>query len=324
MRKICIQVNPLRLVGKMEQTFLINVQNLTKKYGSHMAVDNISLQVKSGEIYGFLGPNGSGKTTTIRMLCGLVKPTSGHGTCLNYDILEEAEEIKKHVGYMPQHFSLYKDLTVRENLEFMARMYCMPNIKEAVQASIDQLGIGQTRAQQLAGELSGGWQQRLALAAATIHQPKLLLLDEPTAGVDPKGRRDFWDHIHELSATGITTLVSTHYMDEAERCTHLAYIVYSRLFVEGTREEVIAAAKLHTWTVKGENLFELAEKLRQSAAIEQVASFGLSLHVSGRDEAGILQAIQPYQTPAYQWQKIMPSLEDAFIHFMNDQKDNFA
>lgn len=304
---------------------IIDVLHLRKEFYGKAVVDNVSLQVKQGEIYGFLGPNGSGKTTTIRMICGLLTPDGGEGRCLGYDILTQAKLIKRKVGYMTQKFSLYGDLSVYENLDFVARMYDLQPREKIVQASIDHLGIGRERQKQLAGNLSGGWKQRLALAAATIHNPKLLLLDEPTAGVDPKARREFWDEIHRLSAEGITSLVSTHYMDEAERCHRLAYIAYGKLLVYGTIHDVIAHAKLTTWQVQGTNLAALAQHLRRLPAVSQVASFGLALHVSGVDSAQLMEAINPFRNqPEYQWNIIEPNLEDAFIHFMADAKDVFA
>ncbi len=207
----------------MSSELAIDVERLNKSFGHKHVVKDFSLQVRRGEIYGFLGPNGSGKTTSIRMLCGLLKPDSGHGTCLGYDVIGETAAIKREVGYMTQGFSLWEDLTIRENLDFVARMYGMKDRRSAVSHAIEQLGLG-SRRDQLAGALSGGWKQRLALAACMLHRPKLLLLDEPTAGVDPQARRDFWEEIHALAAGGISVLVSTHYMDEAERCHRLAYI----------------------------------------------------------------------------------------------------
>lgn len=222
---------------------VISVKGLSKIFDGKKAVDNVSLSVSRGKIYGFLGPNGSGKTTTIRMLCGLLKPDAGEGTCLGYDVLKETKAIKKHVGYMTQRFSLYEDLSIEENLDFVGRMYAVEKRKQAVGEALTQLGLTE-RKDQLAGALSGGWKQRLALAACLLHKPQLLLLDEPTAGVDPKARRDFWDKLHTLAAQGITILVSTHYMDEAERCHELAYIAYGKLLVKGTAQEVIKAAGL--------------------------------------------------------------------------------
>ena len=295
---------------------VIDVRGLNKSFGSHHVVKDLVLSVKRGEIFGFLGPNGSGKTTSIRMLCGLLTPTSGEGTCLGYDILRETKEIKRHAGYMTQRFSLWEDLTIRENLRFVARMYQLDDISRRVENALGELGLAD-RADQLAGELSGGWKQRLALAACLLHEPQLLLLDEPTAGVDPKARRDFWDHLHEFAARGITILVSTHYMDEAERCHKLGYILNGTLLIQGTAKEVIASQPLVTWAVDGPQLPELAIRLRALPAVEQVAAFGAALHVTGSDGASLDAAIAPLKAePGRNWRRIEPSLEDVFIHLM--------
>jgi ABC-2 type transport system ATP-binding protein len=304
----------------------IEVEGLTKSFGNRTVVRNLSMRVKRGEIYGFLGPNGSGKTTTIRMLCGLLTPDEGRGTCLGYDIRTEADEIKRHVGYMTQRFSLYQDLSVRENLEFVARLYGTAHPARAAREMIKRLGL-EGREEQLAGELSGGWKQRLALGACTLPSPQLLLLDEPTAGVDPKARREFWNEIHALAADGLTVLVSTHYMDEAERCHEIAYIAYGVLLAHGTVEEVIASAHLVTYTVStanGEGMARLAEELSHRPGVDMVAPFGSSLHVSGRDEAALEAAIAPYRNrPGLTWTPSKPSLEDVFIDLMGKAKDNF-
>ena len=235
----------------------IEVRGLSKSFGGREVVHDLSMQVKRGSIYGFLGPNGSGKTTTIRMLCGLLTPDSGEGFCLGYDIRRDADKIKRQVGYMTQRFSLYQDLSVRENLEFVARLYGLSDARGAARDMIERIGL-KGREEQLAGELSGGWKQRLALGACTLPNPQLLLLDEPTAGVDPKARRDFWNEIHALAAEGLTVLVSTHYMDEAERCHEIAYIAYGHLLAHGTVDEVIAKSALSTYTVTGDDLNTLA------------------------------------------------------------------
>jgi len=264
---------------------VIDVHGLTKRFDGRAVVRNLSMQVKRGMIYGFLGPNGSGKTTTIRMLCGLLTPDEGSGTCLGYNIRTGADMIKRQVGYMTQHFSLYQDLSVRENLEFIGRIYGLMRPIEAARAAIERLGL-QGRESQLAGELSGGWKQRLALGACTLPSPQLLLLDEPTAGVDPKARRDFWNEIHALAAEGLTVLVSTHYMDEAERCHEIAYIAYGELMVHGTVDHVIESSNLTTFVVsgpEGEELLNLNDELTRTPGIDMVAPFGNSLHVSGRD-----------------------------------------
>jgi ABC-2 type transport system ATP-binding protein len=304
----------------------IEVEGLTKSFGGRKVVRDLSMRVRRGEIYGFLGPNGSGKTTTIRMLCGLLTPDEGRGTCLGYDIRSEADEIKRHVGYMTQRFSLYQDLSVRENLEFVARLYGIVHPAASARAMIERIGLA-GREQQLAGELSGGWKQRLALGACTLPNPQLLLLDEPTAGVDPKARREFWNEIHALAAEGLTVLVSTHYMDEAERCHEIAYIAYGVLLAHGSVEEVIAASRLVTETVSardGNGLAKLAEELSHRPGVDMVAPFGTSLHVSGRDEAALEAAIAPYrERPDLTWTRAQPSLEDVFIDLMGRAKDNF-
>jgi ABC-2 type transport system ATP-binding protein len=306
---------------------VIDVEGLTKKFDGRAVVRNLSMQVKRGTIYGFLGPNGSGKTTTIRMLCGLLTPDGGHGTCLGYDILTQADKIKRQVGYMTQRFSLYQDLSVRENLEFVARIYGIPNPAGAARAAIERLGLG-GREQQLAGELSGGWKQRLALGACTLPSPQLLLLDEPTAGVDPKARREFWNEIHALAADGLTVLVSTHYMDEAERCHEIAYIAYGELLVHGTVAQVIEASHLTTYVVStadGEGLAKLSEQLLLRPGVDMVAPFGTSLHVSGREAGALEAAIAPYRKRrGLTWTRSEPSLEDVFIDLMSRAKDNFV
>ena len=299
----------------------IDVRGMTKRFGKLTAVDHIDLQVAAGEICGFLGPNGSGKTTFIRMLCGLLRPDEGSGTCLGLDVMTQSEEIKRHVGYMTQKFSYYEDLSIAENLDFAARMYAVPRRREAVAESLDRLGLTH-RKHQLAGNLSGGWKQRLALAACMIHEPRLLLLDEPTAGVDPKARREFWEQIHQLAADGITCLIATHYMDEAERCHRLAYIGYGKLMTQGTVQEVVERARLTTWEVVGPRLMELGAKLRQSAGVQQAVAFGNALHVSSDDAAALDLAIDPYRGPPYTWSRAESSLEDVFIHLMARLEDN--
>lgn len=305
------------------QTLAIDVHGMTKRFGERTVVNRIGLEVRRGEIYGFLGPNGSGKTTFIRMLCGLLRADEGSGTCLGYDVIRESESIKAEVGYMTQRFSFYEDLSIAENLDFVARMFAVKNRREAVERSLQLLGLAE-RQQQLAGQLSGGWKQRLALAACLIHQPKLLLLDEPTAGVDPKARREFWEQIHQLAAEGLTFLITTHYMDEAERCHRVAYIAYGRLLTHGTVPDVIAQARLTTWAVSGPNLHQLAEELRRHPSVRQAVAFGNRLHVSSDDAAALDTAIAPFRTPPYEWHRINSGLEEVFIHLMDRAPDNFA
>ncbi len=308
----------------MHNGYAIHVTGLTKRFGGRAVVKGLSLQVREGEIYGFLGPNGSGKTTSIRMLCGLLTPDEGSGTCLGYDVLRQTAEIKRHVGYMTQRFSLYEDLTIRENLDFVARMYGMANRRAAVDRALEELGLAQ-RSRQLAGTLSGGWKQRLALAACMLHAPRLLLLDEPTAGVDPKARRDFWEQIHRLAAQGITVLVSTHYMDEAERCHRLAYLAYGSLLAQGTPSELVAASGLTTWSAEGEDVYALAERLRGLPGIAQVVPFGNVLHVSGTDAEALARSIASLRDdPRYRWSLTQPGLEDVFIQLMESARDNFS
>lgn len=302
---------------------VIDVHHLTKSFGGRKVVDDVSMSVKKGRIHGFLGPNGSGKTTTIRMLCGLLTPDSGDGTCLGFDILTQSDRIRRRVGYMTQKFSLYQDLSIRENLEFVARVYGLPDPRGKAGAAIERLGL-KGREKQLAGELSGGWKQRLALGACILPEPALLLLDEPTAGVDPKARRDFWNEIHALAADGLSVLVSTHYMDEAERCHEIAYIAYGKLLAEGTVDEVIAGTGLVTFTVSGPDVHHLQGELENRPGIDMIAPFGTSLHVAGRDAAALEQAIAPYRDrPGLKWEKGDPTLEDAFIDLMRRSEDNF-
>lgn len=297
--------------------FVIDVRGLTKRFGAHVAVRDLTIRVRQGLIYGFLGPNGSGKTTTLRMLTGLLRPDSGSGTCLGYDIVRDSEAIKRRVGYMTQRFSLYADLTIRENLEFVARIHGLRRPREKAREAIDRLGLGD-RADQLATNLSGGWKQRLALGACILPGPQLLLLDEPTAGVDPQARRDFWDEIHALAEEGLTALVSTHYMDEAERCHELAFISDGELLTRGPVEEIVAAAGLSTWTVTGTDLDKLTGRLKQTEGVDSVAPFGNALHVSGRDPSRLETAIEPIRREGPQtWRQTEPTLEDIFIDLMS-------
>ncbi len=303
----------------MSDNYAIDVKGMTKRFGDLTAVNKIDLRVRAGEICGFLGPNGSGKTTFIRMLCGLLHADEGSGTCLGHDVITESETIKRHVGYMTQRFSFYEDLSIVENLDFVARIYSVENRSETVRESIERLGLVE-RQHQLAGELSGGWKQRLALAACMIHRPKLLLLDEPTAGVDPKARREFWEEIHELAGQGLTFLIATHYMDEAERCHRLAFILNGNLLTHGTVDEVVEKANLTTWAVTGPDVLKLQQKLSENPAVEQAAPFGNALHVSGDDPDALEDAIAPFRTEQYKWRQVESGLEDVFIHLMEKAK----
>lgn len=308
-------------MSRNEDDIAIDVEGLTKSFDGKEVVRNLSLRVRRGEIYGFLGPNGSGKTTTLRMICGLLTPDGGHGTCLGYDIITEREKIKRRVGYMTQRFSLYQDLSIKENLEFVARVYGLPNPGAAVVQAIERLGL-QGRERQLAGTLSGGWKQRLALGACILPKPDLLLLDEPTAGVDPKARREFWGEIHKLAAAGMTVLVSTHYMDEAERCHEIAYIAYGELLAQGTIPQVIEDSRLRTYTVSGPEINDLAEKLVGMPGVDMVAPFGTSLHVAGRDAEALDDTVAKLEGNLIS-RLSEPSLEDVFIDLMSRSQDNF-
>ena len=298
-------------------TLGIDVHGLTKRYGGRAVVDNLSIQLESGRICGFLGPNGSGKTTTIRMLCGLLTPDSGSGTCLGLDIIRQAAQIKRQVGYMTQRFGLYEDLTIRENLDFVARLFELPQRKQAVDQTLERLGLT-ARQRQLAGALSGGWKQRLALAACLLHAPRLLLLDEPTAGVDPKARRDFWDEIHRLAAQGITVLVSTHYMDEAARCHELMYIANGQILTRGTQASIIDEAALVVWSIAGDPLDALVAPIKALPGVLSVSAFGNTLHVAGEDQAVLAASLAPYRArPDLAVTLARADLEDVFIGLMD-------
>ena len=297
----------------MNGDLAIDVHGLTKRFGAKLAVDHVDIAVPEGDVWGFLGPNGSGKTTTIRMLCGLLRPDDGSGTCIGYDVRREPEAIKRQVGYMTQRFSFWEDLSIRENLDFVARMYELPGRRMRVEAMLERLGL-QHRQDQLAGELSGGWKQRMALGACMLHEPKLLLLDEPTAGVDPQARRDFWEQIHGLSEQGLTVLVSTHYMDEAERCDRIVYILNGKLVARGTVNEVIEQSELVTFVVRGDNVRRFADSLRNEPGVEYAAFFGAMLHVSGHDRAALERALAKFRGQQdIQIEETPPSLEDVFI-----------
>jgi ABC-2 type transport system ATP-binding protein len=300
----------------------IDVQDLTKRYGERTVVDHLSMQVRRGEIYGFLGPNGSGKTTSIRMMYGLLTPDGGSGHTLGMDVVKEAAGIKRRVGYMTQRFGLYEDLSIRENLEFIARVYGMDRIRQRVDEALQRLGLA-SRQQQLAGRLSGGWKQRLALAACMLHEPELLLLDEPTAGVDPNARRDFWNEIHVLASEGITVLVSTHYMDEAERCHRLGFIAYGRLLGHGTPAELKARSGLAARVLSGPRAAQLAPALEQDPAVGTVTRMGNELRVTGEDAEELDRALAE-RAQGVQVEASEPSLEEVFIHLSRQAADNMA
>jgi ABC-2 type transport system ATP-binding protein len=303
--------------------FAIDVRGLQKYFGDKHVVKDLSLQVGHGEIVGFLGPNGSGKTTAIRMMCGLLTPDGGEGKCLGYDILTQSAEIKREAGYMTQRFSYWEDLSIRENLDFVARIYELANRKNIVQEALHNLGLS-SRASQLAKSLSGGWKQRLALAACMLRHPKLLLLDEPTAGVDPGARRDFWEELHSLAAQGVSVLISTHYMDEAERCHKLAYIAYGSLLATGNARSIIEEQKLFTFAAYGDGLMELSQKLKNMNGISQTVMFGQALHISGKDEHIMVDTITKASNGVFEFEKIETSLEDVFIYIMRNSTDNFG
>jgi ABC-2 type transport system ATP-binding protein len=304
----------------VSETPAISVRGLTKRFGGRTVVDHVDLTVQPGRICGFLGPNGSGKTTTLRMICGLLIPDDGEGEVLGLDLKAKRRAIKHQIGYMTQKFGLFSDLSIAENLEFIARVYRLDNRKARVDAALERLGLT-SRADQLAGKLSGGWKQRLALAAAVLHEPRILLLDEPTAGVDPQARREFWDQIHALSREGMTVLVSTHYMDEAERCHEIAYIAYGVMLARGTTDEVIAQSGLVALQGEGPGADRLAAEIEGRPGVAMAAPFGTSLHVCGTDRAALRAAVAPW-ADRVQWSDADPTLEDVFINLMRTATDN--
>ncbi|MEJ0022528.1 MAG: ABC transporter ATP-binding protein [Alphaproteobacteria bacterium] len=301
---------------------VIDVRGLTKTFGDKTVVDNLDLQVPAGAIYGFLGPNGSGKTTTIRMVCGLLKPDAGDGHCLGFDVLRDSLKIKERVGYMTQRFTLYEDLSIRENLEFIARLYAVDKLAERVDRALEDLGLTDRQKTARGGKLSGGWKQRLALAACIIHEPALLLLDEPTAGVDPKARRDFWDQIRRFAAKGVTTLVSTHYMDEAVQCDSIAYIAYGKKLLDAPTKEIPARVGLFAYRVEGGDLGALQQELEGKPGVEMVARFGAELHVCGEDKAALERAVAPLRGRlGLIVEEHTAGLEEAFIHLMDQNQE---
>lgn len=299
----------------------IDVRGLNKSFSDKHVVRDVSIRVEEGRITGFLGPNGAGKTTTLRLLCGLLTPDSGEGEVLGLDFRTRTDAIKRQTGYMTQRFSLYEDMTIQENLDFIARVYGLSDRKGRVARALEGLGLADRR-NQLAGALSGGWKQRLALAAATLHEPRLLLLDEPTAGVDPKARREFWDEIHALADRGLTVLVSTHYMDEAERCHDIGYILAGRLIARGTADEIVRGSGLYTFNGEGPGIGRIAHQLSLAPGVLSASAFGAAVHVSGPDHAALDAAIDPYRHAPYQWREVQPSLEDVFIKLMGEAPDD--
>ena len=305
-----------------DSALAIDVEDLTKAFAGKLAVNRISLKIKTGEIFGFLGPNGSGKTTFLRMLCGLLRPDYGQGVCLGFNLLNSAQEIKALVGYMAQRFSLYEDLNVRENLDFIARIYNIDNRREAVDEVVEGMGLTSYLGH-LAGTLSGGWKQRLALASCLLHRPQLLLLDEPTAGVDPKARRDFWDDIYRLAAQGITTLISTHYMDEAERCHRVAYLAYGDLLAAGTAEELIKSVDLTTWAVNGHDTLALIERIEDLPGVSMIVPFGNTLHICGHDAELLNESLEPFRASTeYHWEEVPTGLEEVFISLIQTRRED--
>jgi ABC-2 type transport system ATP-binding protein len=304
----------------MNEALAIDIKGLSKTFEKVCAVCEVDFQIKEGEIFGFLGPNGSGKTTSMRMICGLLKPDAGVGHCLGYDIIKDSIQIKKHVGYMTQDFSLYDDLTAYENLEFIARLYQMKNYHEMIHDTFQKLKFSQTDQNKLASKLSGGWKQRLSLASAMVHQPQLLLLDEPTSGIDPQARREFWDIVHELAEQGITSLVSTHYLDEAEHCNRLTYIVNGYILTTGTVSEIIDHADLSMWVITGKDLTTLSRRLSEIKGVNQATIFGEKLHVLGKETHLLEEAIAPYRTEQYRFERQRPTLEDVFIYLVSTAK----
>jgi ABC-2 type transport system ATP-binding protein len=305
-------------------TAIIEAEHLSRRFGALWAVRDVSLRVERGEVFGVLGPNGAGKSTTIRMLCGILDPTGGRGTVVGFDIGREAEKIKERIGYMTQRFSLYEDLTVFENLWFFAGIYGVPRARRRARVAqvIEHSGLGE-RHKQLAGTLSGGWKQRVALASATIHEPPLLFLDEPTAGVDPVSRREFWDQIHRIASAGTTVLMTTHYMDEAERCHRLAFVFRGELLDTGTPAEIVARRHLRVAEVEVVRSTEAADALRTHGAVDEVAHYGNELRVATRggvDPREVIDAtLPPLGIEGRRYREARPTVEDAFVAMVRDE-----
>lgn len=309
-----------------DRELVVETQDLGRRFGDLVAVQGVSLQVSRGEIFGVLGPNGAGKSTTIRMLCGILDPTSGGGKVVGYDIVRERARVKERIGYMTQRFSLYEDLSVEENLTFYAGIYGVPrkHRRARVQEVLELAALSQRR-KQLAGTLSGGWKQRVALASATIHQPPLLFLDEPTAGVDPMSRREFWEQIHQIASQGTTVLVTTHYMDEAERCHRLAFIFRGSLLGVGTPEAMIAARGLTAVELEVDAVDRAAELLRQSPDVDEVSHFGHVLRVAihaGPDPMTLVQdTLSASGIETRKLSRVRVTVEDAFVATVRAESD---
>lgn len=294
--------------------FAIDVHNLEKYFGQKKVLNGLSLSVKEGCVYGFLGPNGSGKTTTMRIICGLLTPDGGSGMCLGFDIIKDSYDIKRHIGYMPQRFSLYEELTVRENLTLIANIYQPDNPTKCIKDTVEWLGLGDWQHQQ-AGTLSGGWKQRLSLAGAILHKPKLLLLDEPTAGVDPMARRLFWNYIFDLAKQGVTVLVSTHYMDEASRCNEIAYLFYGNVLMNGTSQQIIEDSNLFSYAIHPPYPDDIEVALKSNPSYEQIAHFGNTIHVIGKNKRDMEAHLKTLKKSlGITYMEMDPDLEDIFVH----------
>lgn len=307
--------------------YAVTLRDLTKRFGDFVAVRGISLDVRKGEVFGFLGPNGAGKSTTIRMLCGLLAPTSGTGTVAGFDVVRQPEAIKAHIGYMSQKFSLYEDLTVEQNLDFFSGIYLIPRQRREERKAwvLEMAGLKEHRDTRT-GLLPGGWKQRLSLGCAVLHEPPVLFLDEPTSGVDPLSRRSFWDLIYDLSGRGVTVFVTTHYMDEAEYCGRLGLIYRGELIAAGApaelkstlmRQDVVEVA-----CERPQDALSLVEALPEA---DEAALFGRGLHVVAKESAEALlpslrNALREHQIPFARIEKITPSLEDVFVSLI-EQKD---
>ena len=295
----------------MSENLAIDVRNITKIFNGVTVVDNVTLQVKRGSIFGFLGSNGSGKTTTIRMLCGLLTPTFGDGFCLGYDIKTQSYEIKNKIGYMSQKFSYYPELTVYENLKFVAGIYQILNPKMAIGEILEDLDLTPYKNVQTKN-LSGGWKQRTALACCLLHKPELLFLDEPTAGVDPKARKEFWDYLHKISSQkGATILVTTHYMDEAEKCFELAYINLGKLLYSGLAKDIIPFSKVKSYVVESKNSIEFANKIDVLHSKILATFVNNDLRISSRDEQDLNALISHAKDCIFK--RVTPSFEEVFI-----------